>query len=153
MLVVCFVLLNYICVTNELQITIKQMKKAEVSIYIDELRPKKDGKCSVKIRVSFNRKRKYFSTGIDLTVDEFEKVFNAKRRTDEQKEIEEKRIQNDKVKTALNIQNERKMEVVKIGVDFLKNSTDKTHEKEMTNKKLLADGLKTAFTKPKQKGD
>jgi len=70
-----------------------------------------------------------------------------------QKEIEEKRIQADKVKTALNIQNERKMEVVKIGVDLLKNNTDKTHDKEMTNKKLLADGLKTAFTKPKQKGD
>lgn len=66
------------------------MKQAEVSIYIDDLRPKKDGKCSVKIRVSFNRKRKYFSTGIDLTVDEFEKVFNAKRKTSEQKEIEEK---------------------------------------------------------------
>ena len=66
------------------------MKQAEVSIYIDDLRPKKDGKCSIKIRVSFNRKRKYFSTGIDLTVDEFEKVFNAKRKTSEQKEIEEK---------------------------------------------------------------
>jgi len=66
------------------------MKQAEVSIYIDDLRPKKDGKCSVKIRVSFNRKRKYFSTGIDLIVDEFEKVFNAKRKTSEQKEIEEK---------------------------------------------------------------
>jgi integrase/recombinase XerD len=66
------------------------MKQAEVSIYIDNLRPKKDGKCSVKIKVSFNGKRKYFSTKIDLTLDEFEKVFNAKRRTDEQKEIEEK---------------------------------------------------------------
>ncbi len=71
------------------------MKQAEVSIYIDDLRPKKDGKCSVKIRVSFNRKRKYFSTGIDLTVDEFEKVFNAKRKTSEQKEIEEKISDND----------------------------------------------------------
>lgn len=66
------------------------MKVAEASIYIDELRPKKDGECSVKIKVTFNRKRKYFSTGIDLTVEEFEKVFNAKRKTIEQKEIEEK---------------------------------------------------------------
>jgi integrase len=66
------------------------MKQAEVTIYIDELRPKKDGNCSVKIKVTFNRKRKYFSTGIDLTVEEFEKVFNAKRKTNEQKEIEEK---------------------------------------------------------------
>lgn len=66
------------------------MKKAEASIYIDELRPKKSGKCSVKIKVTFNRKRKYFSTGIDLTVDEFEKIFHAKRKSKEQKEIEEK---------------------------------------------------------------
>ena len=64
------------------------MKKAEASIYIDELRPKKDGKCSVKIKVTYNRKRKYFSTGVDLTADEFQKVFNAKRKTNQQKEIE-----------------------------------------------------------------
>lgn len=63
------------------------MKKAEASIYIDELRPKKSGKCSVKIKVSFNRKRKYFSTGIDLTPIEFEKVLYSKRRTDEQKAL------------------------------------------------------------------
>lgn len=66
------------------------MKTAEATIYIDELRPKKDGKCSVKIKVTYNRKRKYFSTGIDLTAEEFEKVFNAKRKTNEQKEVEEK---------------------------------------------------------------
>ena len=65
------------------------MKQAEVSIYIDE-RPKKNGKCSVKIKVSFNRKRNHYSTGIDLTVEEFEKVFHAKRKTNEQKEIEGK---------------------------------------------------------------
>jgi integrase len=62
------------------------MKTAEASIYLDELRPKKGGKCSVKIRVTFNRKRKYFSTGIDLDPLEFEQVMNGKRRTPEQKE-------------------------------------------------------------------
>jgi integrase/recombinase XerD len=73
-----------------LQKIIERMKTAEASIYIDELRPKKDGKCSVKIKVSYNRTRKYYTTGIDLNTDEFEKVFNAKRKTDEQKEIEKK---------------------------------------------------------------
>ena len=89
LLVVFLVLLIYICVTNALHKLMNPMKKAEVSLYIDTLRPKKDGKCSVKIRVTFNRNRKYFSTGIDLTVEEYGKVLNGKRRTDEQKNIEE----------------------------------------------------------------
>lgn len=63
------------------------MMNAEASIYLDKLRPKKNGNCSVKIRVTFNRKRKYYSTGIDLVPNEFEKIMNAKRRTPEQKEI------------------------------------------------------------------
>jgi len=63
---------------------------AEASIYIDELRPKKDGKCSVKIKVTYNRKRKYFSTGIDLTAEEFEKIFYSRRKTNEQKLVEGK---------------------------------------------------------------
>jgi integrase/recombinase XerD len=61
------------------------MKTAEASIYLDKLRPKKNGKCSVKIRVSFNRKRKYFSTGIDLSPDDFENTFFGKRKTAIQK--------------------------------------------------------------------
>ncbi|MBI0401364.1 site-specific integrase [Cyclobacterium marinum] len=63
------------------------MKTAEASIYLDELRPKKNGKCSVKIKITFNRKRKYFSTGIDLTPEEFQKVMQNKRRNEDQKEI------------------------------------------------------------------
>jgi integrase/recombinase XerD len=63
------------------------MKKAEASIYLDELRQKKNGKCSVKIRVTFNRIRKYFPTKIELTKSEFEKVFENKRRNAEQKVI------------------------------------------------------------------
>jgi integrase/recombinase XerD len=63
------------------------MKKAEASIYLDELREKKNGKCSVKIRITFNRTRKYFPTGIDLTKSEFEKVIGNERRNAEQKEI------------------------------------------------------------------
>lgn len=66
------------------------MKKAKTSIYHDTLRPKEDGSCSVKIKITFNRKRKYFSTGIDLTPDEFEKVLYSKRRTIKQKELKNK---------------------------------------------------------------
>ena len=59
---------------------------ADASIYLDINRPKKNGKCSIKIRVNFNRIRKYFSTGIDLTSDDFEQTFFGKRKTAIQKE-------------------------------------------------------------------
>jgi site-specific recombinase XerD len=59
---------------------------ADASIYLDINRPKKNGKCSIKIRVNFNRTRKYFSTGIDLTSDDFEQTFFGKRKTAIQKE-------------------------------------------------------------------
>lgn len=61
--------------------------KAEPCIYLDELRPKKNGKCSVKIKVTFNRKRKYYSTGIEVTRKEFDQIFHGQRKTPEQKEI------------------------------------------------------------------
>ncbi|MCF8327634.1 MAG: site-specific integrase [Bacteroidales bacterium] len=79
------------------------MKKAEASIFLDEHRPKKNGKCSVKIKITFNRKRKYFSTGIDLAPEEFQKVMYAKRRTKEQKEIYAKLYHfNEKADTIIN---------------------------------------------------
>ncbi|WP_053969742.1 site-specific integrase [Mangrovimonas sp. ST2L15] len=60
--------------------------KATAEIYLDP-REKATGECSVKIRVTYNRKRKYYSTGIDLTVGEFEKIIRSKRRSHEQKAI------------------------------------------------------------------
>jgi len=69
-----------------LQLKVEVMKKAEASIYLDNNRPKKSGKCSVKIRVTYNRKRKYFSTGIDLTPEDFEQTFFGKRKTTIQKD-------------------------------------------------------------------
>lgn len=62
-------------------------KEATAKIYLDRLRPKKDGSCSVKVMVYYNRKRKYFTTDISLTPEEFDKVINAERRTREQKEV------------------------------------------------------------------
>jgi hypothetical protein len=69
-----------------LQLKVEVMKTADATIYLDKNRPKKSGKCSVKIRVTYNRKRKYFSTGIDLTPDDFEQTFFGKRKTAIQKE-------------------------------------------------------------------
>lgn len=63
------------------------MKLAEASIYLDELRPIKTGESSLKIKITFNRKRKYFSTGIYLFRGEYEQIFFGKRKTPNQKEI------------------------------------------------------------------
>ena len=65
----------------------KTKLEAEASIYLDENRPKKNGNCSVKIKVTFNRKRKYFATGRELSVNEFEQTFFGRRKTAEQKEV------------------------------------------------------------------
>ena len=55
------------------------MNKAEASIYFDNLRPKQNGKCSVKIRVTFIRKRKYFSTGVELSAEDFEMAMSTEK--------------------------------------------------------------------------
>jgi len=68
----------------------KGASKAEAIIYLDEIRPKKNGKCSVKIKVTYNRKRKYYSTGVELVPEEFQQIIGGKRRTNEQKEINTK---------------------------------------------------------------
>ena len=74
------------CYKNKIEV----MRKTNASIYLDEKRPKKNGKCSVKIKVTHNRKRKYFSTGVELTPQDFETVFYGKRKTQSQKEVKTK---------------------------------------------------------------
>jgi len=63
--------------------------KANAHIYLDS-RPKKDGTRLVKIRITFNRKQKYYPTDVHLMEDEFEKVMFGKKRTREQKKIKQK---------------------------------------------------------------
>ena len=57
------------------------MNKAEASIYFDNLRPKKNEKCSVKIRVTFLGTRKYFSTGVELKPEDFENAMSTEKGT------------------------------------------------------------------------
>ena len=66
------------------------MSNASTAVYLDTIRPKKNGLCSVKIRVTYNRKRKYFSTGIDIKPLEFKQVLFGSRRTNEQKALKKK---------------------------------------------------------------
>lgn len=60
------------------------MSIASAKAYIDKAHPKKDGKCSVYIRVISRRKHKSYKTGISLTNKEFERAMTAKRRTAEE---------------------------------------------------------------------
>ena len=52
-----------------------------VSVMLDTRRPKSDGKYPVKIRVTCNRDRRYYSTGKDLTPEEWEAMPTTKART------------------------------------------------------------------------
>jgi len=70
-----------------------------------------------------------------------------------QKATDEKRIRIDSLKAAAQLQNDRKMEIAKLGVDFVKQSAKNKHDREKHQQNLMADGLKTAYTQTKQKGD
>lgn len=61
------------------------MKKATTAIFIDTYHQQKDGKCAVKIKVTHNRERKYYPTGISLTEKEFLKTLNPGEKWNEKK--------------------------------------------------------------------
>lgn len=56
--------------------------KATTSLFIDKYHPKADGKCAISVRVTFERKKKYYRTPISLTVEEFEKTQGLKPRNE-----------------------------------------------------------------------
>lgn len=62
---------------------------ATADIYFDK-RKKKDGTCNLKIKVTHNRKRRYYATDVNLTPEEFEKIMTAERLRDKQKQIQKK---------------------------------------------------------------
>ncbi|MES2893371.1 MAG: site-specific integrase [Bacteroidota bacterium] len=47
---------------------------AQTTVYIDKYHPKENEKCAIYIRVTFERKRKYYTTGTTATVDEYQKA-------------------------------------------------------------------------------
>lgn len=66
--------------------------KPTTSIYFDTRRIKADNKYPLKLRITHFRERKYYSIGIDLTLQEWEKVNSPKPRGD-LKKIKAKTIQ------------------------------------------------------------
>lgn len=55
-------------------------QNATTAIFIDKYHPKANGLCAVSIRVTFERKKKYYPTPINLTISDFEKTQGAKPR-------------------------------------------------------------------------
>lgn len=62
-------------------------QNATTSIFIDKYHPQKDGKCAISIRVTHQRKKKYYPTIYSLTLSDFEKVKTAERPREEIKII------------------------------------------------------------------
>src|SRR5690349_3606639 len=52
------------------------------SLFINKHSPDSKGQCSVSVRVTFERVKKYFPTGIKLTVADFEKIQGKKPRNE-----------------------------------------------------------------------
>lgn len=46
------------------------------SLFFDKRRENKKNKFPVRLRIIFQRKAKYYSTGINLNADEYQKIFN-----------------------------------------------------------------------------
>jgi integrase len=61
------------------------MSTANVSVFIDRYHPQKDGKCKISIRITHDRKRRYYPTDLTLTASDFDRIINAKRKNDEDK--------------------------------------------------------------------
>lgn len=49
---------------------------------LDKRRPKKEGQYPVKVRVTFERKQKYYPVGVDLSQEDFDKISNHSVRKD-----------------------------------------------------------------------
>lgn len=58
------------------------MSKANVSVFIDQYHPQKDGSCKVSIRITHQRKRRYYPTNLALKAKDFDRIMTAKRRND-----------------------------------------------------------------------
>lgn len=67
------------------------MQKPTISVFLYRNQPKRDGTCAVAIRITHQRTRRFYPTGILLKPEEFdtlnESLLKGKRLTDRQKEI------------------------------------------------------------------
>lgn len=62
----------------------KAVKTANATAYLNKYYPDTDGNCPVTIRITYDRKRKYYPTDLKLTEADFERIMNAKRFNNEE---------------------------------------------------------------------
>ena len=68
----------YICVSNRVS-NIKNMNKASALVVLDSRRPNREGKYPLKLRITYNRVRKYYGIGLHSTDSDFIRVREGKR--------------------------------------------------------------------------
>lgn len=54
--------------------------RATTSLFIDKYHPRANGECAVSVRVTFDRKKKYYKTDKTATPDDFQKMLGSKPR-------------------------------------------------------------------------
>src|SRR4051794_2906826 len=57
-------------------------RNVSTSIFINKYHPNAEGLCSVSIRVTFDRKKKYYKTPLNISPEDFEKVQGPKPRNE-----------------------------------------------------------------------
>lgn len=55
---------------------------ASTSIFIDKYHPQKDGKCAISLRITHQRKKRYYPTAFKLTPEDFDRVMAERPRND-----------------------------------------------------------------------
>lgn len=61
--------------------------KATTAIFIDKYHPKQLNQCAISLRVTFERKKKYYATPYSLTEKEFHKIMFGSRLSNKEKEL------------------------------------------------------------------
>jgi len=70
------------CVGNVSEFFERKSRTANAKAFIDKYHPQKNKKCAISIRVTFQRKKRYYPTGLDIYPKDFERITNAKRRSE-----------------------------------------------------------------------
>jgi integrase/recombinase XerD len=65
----------------------KAMEQPTATIFVNRRHQRKDGKCSIAIRVTSQRVKKYYNTGLAVDLEHFDKLMTAKRRSAEDSKL------------------------------------------------------------------
>lgn len=68
----------------------RSVRNAMTEIYLETRSKKDEDKFPVKLRIYYNRKYRYYATGVDLTEKDFDQIMHGQRKTKEQRAIETK---------------------------------------------------------------